>query len=71
MFVNCPKPLVVTQLIKDENDGFGFVRFEDRRDRDAALRDVHEGKIVFRGKQVTGKEIVPGYWPKESTRRYY
>lgn len=63
--------MVVTQQIKDENDGVAFIRFEDRRDRDAALRDVTEGKIVFRGKIITGKEIIPGYWPREGTRRYY
>ena len=69
--MNCPKPLVVAQQIKDENDGVAFIRFEDRRDRDAALQDANAGKIAVRGKVVSGKDIVPGYWPRENTRRDY
>jgi hypothetical protein len=69
--VDCPKPIIVTELIKGPNNGFAFVRFADRRDRDKALKDVQNGNFQFHGKTVTGKDIIPSFWPRESTRRYY
>ena len=71
VIVDCPKPMIVTELIKDANNGFAFVRFGDKRDRDAAFKDVCQGEIRFRGKIVSSKVIKPGFWPCESTRRYY
>ena len=71
MAVNCPKPLVVTQQIKDSNDGFAFVRFEDPRDRKVALQELEKGAVKLDGQVIRGKEVAPQFWPTEQTRRFY
>jgi len=69
--VNCPKPIVVTQQIKDPNIGYAFVRFEDKRDREVALKAFNAGEISFHDSKVSVKPLVPAFWPTEQTRRFY
>lgn len=69
--VNCPKPLIVTQQTKDPNCGFGFVRFQDPRDRQNAFDEISKGNIKFRDQSIKGKIILPSFWPTQETRRYY
>jgi hypothetical protein len=69
--VSCPKPLIVTQQTKDPNCGFAFIRFRDTRDREAAFTEVTEGRIQFNQQSIKGKILLPSFWPREETRRYY
>ncbi len=71
VFVSCPKPLIVTERPKEPNCGYGFVRFEDKRDRTKAMKDIEAGLIQFNGRAITGKELKPEFWPRAETRRYY
>lgn len=69
--VHCPKPIIVTQQVKDANIGHAFVRFEDVRDRDAAVKAYNGGEITFGEPTVKAKPLVPSFWPTEKTRRFY
>lgn len=69
--MTCPKPILVVEKVSTANNGVAWVKFEDQRDMQRALRDIEDGRVVFDGSVVTAKASLPRYWPTESTRRYY
>lgn len=69
--VTCPKPVIVTQQTGLPNNGNAIIRFKDKRDLDAAQKDIAEGIVIFHGKTVHADVVPPRFWPSEKTRRYY
>lgn len=69
--VYCPKSLHVIARSKNQNDGVAFVRFTDKRDYSAALRDVEAGRVVVDGRVLVGEAIEAYSWPTDKTRRYW
>ncbi len=66
-----PKPLQVEHRPKDPNIGIGYVRFVDRRDADAALKDINRKIVELGGVILKGEYTPPQHWPSETTRRYF
>jgi len=66
-----PKPLQVEKRPKEPNIGIGFVRFEDKRDVESALRDINRGGVELEGVVLRGEYAPPQFWPSERTRRYF
>lgn len=69
--VTCPTPMLILEFTGDPNDGFAFVRYEDKRDLDRAFGAIERGDVVIDGFTVTGKVIPPRFWPNDKSRRYY
>lgn len=69
--VYCPKSLLVIARSKNQNDGVAFVRYSDKRDFRAALRDVEAGLVVVDGRVLEGGAIEAYSRPTEQTRRYF
>lgn len=66
-----PVPLQVHLRIKEKNQGFAFIRFDDIRDLKVALKDLEAGKVIIDGNVISGTYQQPFNWPSEKTRRYY
>jgi hypothetical protein len=71
--VYCPRPLHVNLRLNDgrQNDGFGYLRFQDARDLHQALEAINAGLISFNGDVCEGKVMKPFQWPTDFTRRYF
>jgi RNA recognition motif-containing protein len=67
--VYCPKVLLKDQWCSDPNEGFAFIRFEERGNAEDAKKAM-EGK-EFYGNILEIELLPPKYWPREPTRRYH
>ena len=66
----CPKVLLKDQWSSEANEGVGYVRFKERSNAEAAMRELNDKD--YRGTIISMELVPPRNWPGDApTRRYY
>jgi hypothetical protein len=71
--VYCPMPIVITirdQQKNEYNQGFGYVRFKDRRDMEKGMLAIKHKLLEIDGHLIEGEYLRPYSWP-HTWRRYF